>query len=257
MNATMIPAPERTVPTTRPVAARTVAATRIYGDGALSATALDAVDIELPIGELTAIMGPSGSGKSTLMHTMAGLDRLTAGAAFIGDTDLTTLSERQLTRLRRDRVGFVFQAFNLIPMLTAEENIRLPLTLARASGDDAWIEYVIERVGLADRRDHRPSEMSGGQQQRVAVARAMSRRPDVIFADEPTGNLDRRSATDVLTMLRAAAHDERQTIAMVTHDPTAAGFADRVVVLADGRLVSEIKDPTVDAVLDTIRQLEV
>ena len=240
----------------RPVAARTVAATSVYGEGDLAVTALDAVDIELRAGELTAIMGPSGSGKSTLMHAMAGLDQLTSGSAFVGETDLSTLKERELTALRRDHIGFVFQAFNLVPMLTAEENIRLPLTLARSAGDGAWIDHVIDAVGLTERRKHRPSEMSGGQQQRVAVARAMASRPDVIFADEPTGNLDRRSATDVLGLLQSAVHDEGQTIAMVTHDPNAATFADRVVVLADGQIVAETTAPTVDTVLDMIRRLE-
>lgn len=258
MNATMtLPATAALIETEcASIAARTVVATRVYGEGDVSVRALDRVSLELRSGELTAIMGPSGSGKSTLMHTMAGLDRLTDGASYIGSTDLTRLSENELTKLRRDRIGFVFQAFNLIPMLTAEENIRLPLNLGRRAGDEEWIEHVISTVGLGDRRHHRPSELSGGQQQRVAVARAMATQPEIIFADEPTGNLDRKAAADVLGLLRNAAHDVGQTIAMVTHDPVAATFADRVVFLADGQIVAEAVAPTVDGVLAMFRDQE-
>jgi putative ABC transport system ATP-binding protein len=238
------------------VAARARGATRIYGSGALAVTALDRVDLDLHDGELTAIMGPSGSGKSTLLHTMAGLDRLDEGSVFIRHTDLSDLDDRELTDLRRDRIGFVFQALNLIPMLTVVENVRLPSMLARRRVDRAWIDHVIEVVGLADRRDHRPSELSGGQCQRVAVARALASRPDVVFADEPTGALDRRAAAEVLGLLRQAAREHGQTIAMVTHDPVAAAHADRVVFLADGRLRGEMPEPTVATVLERMRGLE-
>ncbi|MEO1061805.1 MAG: ABC transporter ATP-binding protein [Actinomycetota bacterium] len=257
MNATTLArTPDRSA--VRPAVARAVAATRIFGRGDLAVTALDAVDLEVGAGQLTAIMGPSGSGKSTLMHAMAGLDRLSSGRVLIGDVDLTSLSERQLTVLRRERVGFVFQAFNLVPMLTAVENVRLPQVLAGGRGiDDAWIDHVIETVGLAGRRDHRPAELSGGQQQRVAVARALASRPEVIFADEPTGNLDRRSAAEVLGLLRSAAHDHGQSIVMVTHDPASAAAADRVVFLADGRIVADTAEPSVESLLDIMRDLEV
>ncbi len=238
-------------------AARAVGATRVFGRGDLAVTALDGVDLDIVAGRLTAIMGPSGSGKSTLMHSMAGLDRLTDGQAFIGDVDLTTLGERQLTQVRRERIGFVFQAFNLVPMLTAIENIELPLRLGGRRGDGSYIDHVIETVGLTERRDHRPSELSGGQQQRVAVARALASRPEVIFADEPTGNLDRHAAMEVLGLLRRATRAHGQSIAMVTHDPAAAAYADRVVFLADGRIVAETSEPTVESLLDIIRDLEV
>ncbi len=239
-----------------PPAARAVAATRVFGRGELAVTALDRVDLAIDSGRLTAIMGPSGSGKSTLMHSMAGLDRLTDGRAFIGDIDLTTLGERQLTELRRERIGFVFQSFNLVPVLTAGENIELPLRLGGRRGDRAFIEHVIETVGLVDRRDHRPAELSGGQQQRVAVARALASRPEVIFADEPTGNLDRHAATEVLGLLRRATRDDGQTVAMVTHDPAAAAYADRVVFIVDGRVVADTLEPTVESLLDIMRDLE-
>lgn len=245
------------LPPTRPAAAvRVRAATRIYGRGDLAVTALDGVDLDLVRGELTAIMGPSGSGKSTLMHAMAGLDSLTSGSVRIGDTDLTTLGDRKLTELRRDRVGFVFQSFNLVPMLTVEENVCLALTLARRRPDRAWIDHVIDTVGLGNRRHHRPGELSGGQRQRVAVARALAGRPDIVFADEPTGALDRRAAADVLGLLRRAAREDGQSIAMVTHDPVAASYARRVVFLADGRIRAEESDPTVESVLDAMRRLE-
>jgi putative ABC transport system ATP-binding protein len=198
-------------------------------------------------------MGPSGSGKSTLMHCMAGLDSLTSGRVFIGDTDVSLLNENQLTLLRRQQIGFIFQAFNLVPTLTADENIRLPLTLAKSDGDREWIEMVIKTVGLADRLRHRPSELSGGQQQRVAVARALASRPAIIFADEPTGNLDSRTGAEILGFMRKAVDDLAQTIVMVTHDPVAAAYAHRVVFLADGKIVDEMHDPTAQRVLDRMK----
>ncbi|MBF6621860.1 MAG: ABC transporter ATP-binding protein [Patulibacter sp.] len=213
--------------------------TKRYGAGDTAVVALDGVSIDFRAGELTAIMGPSGSGKSTLMHCVAGLDTPDAGAVWIDDVDLTTLDDRRLTELRRDRIGFVFQAFNLLPVLTAEENITLPLTIAGAPIDRAWIDQLIGTFGLGDRRDHRPSELSGGQQQRVAVARALASRPTVIFADEPTGNLDSKSSDEVLRLLRRAVDEFDQTVVMVTHDPYSASFADRLVVLKDGRIVHD------------------
>jgi putative ABC transport system ATP-binding protein len=200
-------------------------------------------------------MGPSGSGKSTLLHCLAGLDALTSGTVFIGDTDLTTLSDNELTRLRRDRIGFVFQAYNLIPTLTAEENITLPLALAGRKPDRDWLAALVTSLGIADRLRHRPSELSGGQQQRVASARAMVTRPELIFADEPTGNLDSRSATELLELTRAAVDGFGQTVVMVTHDPRAASYADRVVFLADGRIVHELEHPTLNGILDELKAL--
>ncbi len=241
-------------PTTT-VAARAVGASKIYGSGDTEVRALDGVDVAFHAGEFTAIMGPSGSGKSTLMHCMAGLDNLTAGEVFIGETALSTLSEKDLTLLRRDNVGFIFQAFNLIPTLTAKENILLPLTLGGRDVDEAWFDEVVTTVGLADRLTHRPSELSGGQQQRVAVARALASRPDIIFADEPTGNLDSNSGGEILQFMRHAVDSLSQTIVMVTHDANAAAYADRVVFLADGRVVADMDDPTADRVLDTIKSL--
>ena len=211
-------------------------AVKVYGTGDTAVTALDDVTVEFPAGGFTAIMGPSGSGKSTLLHCLAGLDTLTGGKAFVGEVELGALSDRQLTLLRRDRIGFVFQAFNLVPTLSARDNITLPMTLAGTAPDPDWLATVIERTGLADRLGHRPAELSGGQQQRVAVARALATRPHIVFADEPTGNLDSRSGHEVLELLRAARDDFGQTIVMVTHDPVAAGFADGVVVMADGRV---------------------
>ena len=236
-------------------AARAVEATKVYGSGDSAVVALDHVDIDFDAGRFTAIMGPSGSGKSTLMHTVAGLDDLTSGQVFIGDTDLTTLKDRALTALRRDRVGFIFQAFNLVPTLTALENITLPATLAGRKPDTAWLQQVIDTVGLRPRLSHRPSELSGGQQQRVAVARALAGQPEIIFADEPTGNLDSRSSSEILTFMRQAVRNLGQTIVMVTHDPVAASYADRVVVLADGRIVDQIDAPTPDAILDRMKHL--
>ncbi|MCB1249149.1 MAG: ABC transporter ATP-binding protein [Acidimicrobiales bacterium] len=220
----------------------------------MAVTAVRDVSVEFGRAQFTAIMGPSGSGKSTLMHCMAGLDSLTAGQVMIGDVDLTRLGERDLTRLRRDKVGFIFQAFNLVPTLTAEENITLPMDLAGRAPDDAWVQTVVGTVGLADRLDHRPSELSGGQQQRVAVARALASRPEIIFADEPTGNLDSRTSAEILGFMRRAVDEYAQTIVMVTHDPIAAGYADRVVFLADGSIVDEIAGPTADSVLDRMRR---
>jgi len=211
---------------------------KVYGTGDTAVAALDDVSIEFPAGRFTAIMGPSGSGKSTLLHCLAGLDTLTAGKAFVGEVELGDLSDRQLTLLRRDRIGFVFQAFNLVPTLSARDNITLPMTLAGAAPDPDWLAAVIERTGLADRLGHRPAELSGGQQQRVAVARALATRPQIVFADEPTGNLDSRSGREVLELLRAARDEFGQTIVMVTHDQAAAGFADSVVVMADGRVAT-------------------
>ena len=234
-------------------AARTEGASKIYGKDDSQVIALDNVTVEFEKGVFTAIMGPSGSGKSTLMHCVAGLDTLTSGKVFIGDTDLSTLKEKQLTELRRDRVGFVFQAFNLIPTLSAIENITLPQALAGREPDKEWLDHVVATVGLGDRLTHRPSELSGGQQQRVAVARALAGRPDIIFADEPTGNLDSRTSAEILSFMRSASHDLGQTIVMVTHDPVAASYAQRVVFLADGRVVNELRDPTAESVIDQLK----
>ena len=242
------------LPGPREAAAATEHASKVYGMGATEVRALDDVTVRFETGRFTAIMGPSGSGKSTLLHCIAGLDALTSGSAFIGDVDLSTLDDNHLTKMRRDKVGFVFQAYNLVPTLTAEENITLPLDLAGRKGDRAWIDEVIRTVGLDDRLKHRPSELSGGQQQRVAVARALASRPQIIFADEPTGNLDSRSGADVLQFLRAAVSDLGQTIVMVTHDPVAAAYADRIVFLADGRIVDEMTEPTAERVLDRMKQ---
>jgi putative ABC transport system ATP-binding protein len=216
--------------------------------------ALDDISVEFERSRFTAIMGPSGSGKSTLMHCVAGLDTLTSGQVFIGDTDLSRLSEKQLTLLRRDQIGFVFQAFNLVPTLTAAENITLPMDLAGTKPDPAWFDTVIDTVNLRDRLSHRPSELSGGQQQRVAVARALASKPQIIFADEPTGNLDSKSGTEVLDFMRRAVDEFGQTIVMVTHDPGAAGHADRIVFLADGHIVDEMADPSAEKVLDRMKR---
>jgi putative ABC transport system ATP-binding protein len=243
--------------TTTATAARAVDAVKVYGEGATEVRALDRVTVGFEQGCLTAIMGPSGSGKSTLLHCMAGLDSLTSGAVFIGETDLTSLSDRELTVLRRERVGFVFQAFNLIPTLTAEENITLPLALGGRKADPAWLDSLVRTLGIADRLRHRPSELSGGQQQRVASARAMITRPELIFADEPTGNLDSKSATELLELTRAAVDGFGQTVVMVTHDARAASYADRVIFLADGRIVTELRDPSMIGILDELKALEV
>jgi putative ABC transport system ATP-binding protein len=236
-------------------AARAVDAVKVYGSGSAEVRALDGVTVSFATGALTAIMGPSGSGKSTLMHALAGLDTLSSGHAFIGDTELGRLNDRKLTALRRDRVGFVFQAYNLVPTLTAIENIVLPLDLAGRRPDQDHVDEIVRVVGLADRLGHRPSELSGGQQQRVAVARALASRPDIAFADEPTGNLDSRSGAEVLSFLRRAVLDYGQTVVMVTHDPVAASYADRVLFLVDGRIIDELDDPTAATVLDRMKRL--
>jgi putative ABC transport system ATP-binding protein len=237
------------------VAAQSVDARKEYGTGDTKVVALDDVSASFPKGEFTAIMGPSGSGKSTLMHCLAGLDRLTSGTVYIAGIDLSGLDDRALTMLRRDQVGFVFQAFNLIPTLSALENITLPMDLGGRPPDQAWLDRVIDTVGLRDRLSHRPSELSGGQQQRVAVARAMASRPQIIFADEPTGNLDSRTGSEILTFMRTAVDELGQTIVMVTHDPGAASYADRVLFLADGRVVDEMRSPTAGLVLDKMKSL--
>jgi putative ABC transport system ATP-binding protein len=233
----------------REAAARTVDLTKTYGSGDAAVTALDAVSVSLFAGELTAVMGPSGSGKSTLMHCCAALDSATSGSVFLGDTELSRLKDKELTRLRRDRVGFVFQSFNLVPTLTAEENITLPLSIAGRRPDPDWYRTVIDAVDLHDRLEHRPHQLSGGQQQRVAIARALASRPAIVFADEPTGNLDSRSGAEVLSLLRRSVDEFGQTIVMVTHDPVAAAYTDRVVFLADGRVVDELRRPSRTSVL--------
>jgi putative ABC transport system ATP-binding protein len=238
-----------------PVAIRSAGLRKVYGRGEAAVVALNDVDVSFAPGAFTAIMGPSGSGKSTLMHCLAGLDTATSGQVWLGETELTGLNDTQLTRLRRDRIGFIFQSFNLLPVLNAQDNILLPLNLAARKPDPAWLADVVRRLGLSDRLTHRPSELSGGQQQRVAIARALLPRPDVVFADEPTGNLDSRSGTEVLSLLRSSVKETGQTVVMVTHDPVAASYADRVVLLADGRLAGEIVDPTTDSVLDALRHL--
>jgi putative ABC transport system ATP-binding protein len=244
------------IPTSPAVAVRAEAATKVYGAGDTAVRALDGVTIGLPAGRFTAIMGPSGSGKSTLMHCMAGLDSLTSGRVLLGDVDLGRLSDKQLTRLRRDRIGFVFQAFNLVPTLTAAENITLPARLAGRRPDRAWLDAVVTTVGLSNRLKHRPAELSGGQQQRVAVARALASRPQVVFADEPTGNLDSRAGGEILDFMRHAVDDMGQTVVMVTHDPVAAGYADAAVFLADGRVVDVMDSPTAAGVLERMKNLD-
>ena len=239
----------------RLAAARVEGLSKVYGSGETRVVALDDVTLDLYAGEFTAIMGKSGSGKSTLMHCAAGLDDATTGHVFLGDVDLTTLKERHLTELRRDRIGFVFQAFNLVPTLTARENIELPSAIAGRRPDPAWFDEVIDTVGLRDRLGHRPSELSGGQQQRVACARALVGRPDVVFADEPTGNLDSTSSAEVLGFLRRSVDEFGQTVVMVTHDPVAASYSDRVLFLADGKVVDELRDPDRDAILERMGAL--
>jgi putative ABC transport system ATP-binding protein len=255
MHSTMLqPDVDRTTSAPAPgAAARAEGARKVYGRADATIAALDGVTVTFAAGRFTAIMGPSGSGKSTLMHCLAGLDTLTSGRVWIGDTDLTRLHERQLTRLRRDKVGFVFQAFNLVPTLNAIENITLPGTLAGRKIDPDWLDLVVGTVGLRDRLKHTPSELSGGQQQRVAIARALAARPEIVFGDEPTGNLDSRSGAEVLAFLRRATDDFDQTIVMVTHDPVAAAHADRVIFLADGRIVDEMTEPTAARVLDRMK----
>jgi putative ABC transport system ATP-binding protein len=242
-------------PSALTAAAGAIDARKTYGIGDAAVHALDGVSLSFEPGRFTAIMGPSGSGKSTLLHCLAGLDSLTEGAVYIGDTYLASLNDKQLTELRRKAVGFVFQAYNLIPTLTARENIMLPLMLGGESGDTAWIDHVIDTVGLGDRLSHRPSELSGGQQQRVAVARALASRPTIIFADEPTGNLDSNSGAEILTFMRNAVDEFGQTIVMVTHDPYGAAYSDRAVFLADGKIVYDMADPTADSIIDRMKQI--
>jgi putative ABC transport system ATP-binding protein len=237
------------------VAARTVGVTKVYGSGDTAVRALDGVTVDFAAGRLAAVMGPSGSGKSTLMHCLAGLDRVTSGEVWIGDVELGSLSERRLTLLRRENVGFIFQAYNLLATLTAAENIELPLAIAGRKADPTWYDRVIDAVGLRSRLTHRPAELSGGQQQRVAGARALITRPTVIFADEPTGNLDSRSGAEILGFMRRCVDEFGQTIVMVTHDPNAAAYADRVLFLADGRVVDEMLEPNAEKVLDYMKQL--
>jgi putative ABC transport system ATP-binding protein len=229
---------------------------KTYGEGEAAVKALCTVSMDVAPGEFVAVMGPSGSGKSTLMHLLAGLDRPTEGNVYIGGDNVTAMKDKELTMLRRRRVGFIFQAFNLIPQLTAEENIVLPLTLAREKANGN-LDALLEKVGLTDRRTHKPTELSGGQQQRVAVARALITEPAVVFADEPTGNLDSKSSDDILTLLREAADERNQTTVMVTHDAHAASYADRVVFLGDGKIVRDLSDPTEDSVLEAIREVSV
>lgn len=248
------PAPVPTSGVAGVAAAGAIDAVKVYGRGEGEVRALDNVSVTLEQSRFTAIMGPSGSGKSTLMHCLAGLDTLTSGAIFIGDTYLAKLNDKDLTELRRKQVGFIFQAYNLIPTLTAEENIILPLLLGGEAPDEQWFKEVVQTVGLADRLKHRPSELSGGQQQRVAVARALNARPGIVFADEPTGNLDSRAGAEILDFMRRAVREYGQTIVMVTHDPGAASYSDRVVFLNDGRVVDEMLEPTPDTVLDRLKR---
>jgi putative ABC transport system ATP-binding protein len=257
MNDTELLAPPSVLSRTelQPPAARAVGAVKRYGSGDTAVTALDSVSVDIAAAHFTAIMGPSGSGKSTLMHCLAGLDTLTSGHVFLGDIELSKLSDRKLTRVRREQIGFVFQSFNLLPTLTALENIVLPLTLAGRKPDPAWLDNVVTTVGLGSRLRHRPSELSGGQQQRVAVARALASRPQVIFADEPTGNLDSRSGAEILSFMATAVRNFGQTIVMVTHDPAAAAHADSVLFLADGRIVDSMSAPTAARVLDRMKHI--
>ena len=238
------------------VAARATELSKVYGQGATRVVALDQVSVGFERSRFTAIMGPSGSGKSTLLHCVAGLDGFSSGSVRVGDIELGTLTDRQLTELRRDRIGFIFQAFNLLPTLTALENITLPMDIAGRTPDKEWLNTVVQTVGLSNRLDHRPAQLSGGQQQRVAVARALASKPDIVFGDEPTGNLDSRSGAEVLGFLRDSVRELGQTVVMVTHDPVAASYADRVVFLADGRTVDEMYEPTADGVLDRMKAFD-
>ncbi|MDQ2849799.1 MAG: ABC transporter ATP-binding protein [Actinomycetota bacterium] len=238
------------------VAARAVDLVKTYNSGTNEVRALDSVSVDLARGEFTAIMGPSGSGKSTLMHCMAGLDSVTSGTVSIGDAELSGLSDNKMTALRRDRIGFVFQSFNLVPTLTSIENITLPMDLAGRAPDQEWLDSVIDTLGIRDRLGHRPSELSGGQQQRVACARALASKPDIVFGDEPTGNLDSHSSAEVLGILRRSVDDLGQTVVIVTHDPRAAAYSDRVLFLGDGKIVDEMRDPSEDKVLDRMKNLE-
>ena len=236
-------------------AARADGVSKLYGNGDATVAALDNVSVGLGQGQFTAIMGPSGSGKSTLLHMLAGLDRPTSGAVYLGDTDISSLNDKKLTLLRRDRIGFIFQSFNLLPTMTAAENIVLPMRIAGRKPDDHWVAQIVETVGLTGRLGHRPTQLSGGQQQRVAAARALASRPEIVFADEPTGALDSRSGAELLAFLRKAVDELGQTVVMVTHDPTAASYADRVIFLADGHIVDEMHAPSADEVLDYMKHL--
>jgi putative ABC transport system ATP-binding protein len=236
-------------------AARAANVSKSYGDGDAAVHALDDVSVSLAAGEFTAIMGPSGSGKSTLLHVLAGLDRPTSGEIYVGDTEITSLKDKALTLLRRDQIGFIFQSFNLLPTLTAAENIVLPIKIAGRKPDAFWVQSIVETVGLSERLSHRPSQLSGGQQQRVAAARALASRPQIVFADEPTGALDSRSGAELLGFLRTAVKELGQTVVMVTHDASAAAYADRVLFLADGKIVDEMREPTADSVLDFMKHL--
>jgi len=237
------------------VAARTVDLRKLYGEGEVAVAAVDGVSLDFFKGEFTAVMGPSGSGKSTLMHCMAALDTPSSGQVFLGEVELGSLKDKELTELRRDKVGFIFQSFNLVPTLTAQENIELPLSIAGRKPDPAWFDTVIETVGLRPRLKHRPNELSGGQQQRVAAARALMSRPEIVFADEPTGNLDSTSGAEVLSLLRRSVDGYGQTIVMVTHDAVAAAYTDRVIFLGDGRVVEELRSPTAERVLERLGAL--
>jgi putative ABC transport system ATP-binding protein len=256
MTALQAPAHNTTSPTRAdPYAARAENVSKSYGTGDAAVYALDNVSVGLAAGEFTAIMGPSGSGKSTLLHVLAGLDRPTTGEIYVGDTEITKLKDKALTLLRRDQIGFIFQSFNLLPTLTAAENIVLPIRIAGRKPDDFWVQSIVETVGLTERLNHKPSQLSGGQQQRVAAARALASRPQIVFADEPTGALDSRSGAELLGFLRSAVKDLGQTVVMVTHDPVAASYADRVLFLADGKIVDEMANPTADSVLDYMKHL--
>jgi len=252
----MVSTLDEQTPSTLELAARAVDVVKIFGSGETAVTALDHIDVEFAAARFTAIMGPSGSGKSTLLNCLAGLDDLTSGEIFIGDSNVSALDEKHKTLIRRDKIGFIFQSYNLVPTLTAEENILLPMALARREPDQAWVDRLIETIGIADRLHHHPTELSGGQQQRVAVARALAGRPQIVFADEPTGNLDSRRGAEILTFMQTAVQEFGQSIVMVTHDPVAATYADRVVFLQDGRIVDQMLEPTVEKVLDEIKRLE-
>jgi putative ABC transport system ATP-binding protein len=246
---------ENAAPNRTDVAARAIDASKVYGSGEAEVRALDGIDVEFARHRFTAIMGPSGSGKSTLLHCLAGLDRLTSGEIYLGDTNISGSSEKQLTLIRREQIGFIFQSYNLIPTLTAEENITLPMALAGRKPDQARLDQIVDTVSLRDRLSHKPNELSGGQQQRVAVARALVSQPDIVFADEPTGNLDSKAGAEILGFMRQAVDDLGQTIVMVTHDPNAASYADRVVFLADGKIVDEIPNPSADLIIDKMKKL--
>jgi putative ABC transport system ATP-binding protein len=255
MSTTTTLTPHQATTGTPAAAARAVGVTKRYGAGDASVAALDDVSVALDRGRFTAIMGPSGSGKSTLLHMLAGLDRPTSGEVYLGDTEITSLRDRRLTTLRRDRIGFIFQSFNLLPTLTAAENIVLPMRIAGRRPDPDWVASIVETIGLTGRLEHRPAQLSGGQQQRVAAARALASRPEIVFADEPTGALDSRSGTELLRFLRSAVDELGQTVVMVTHDPTAASYADRVIFLADGHIVDEVLAPSAEDVLDYLKNL--